>query len=332
LNDIVYRGQVVLDNGNVVRVGDTLKGRIMLDYRGPATAEHVHADVQSSQHNHWAQGQVSSGGSDHGAETPAQAQAYISAISASSCRYAHLFGHNACNSRRQPPTALAWQSDNGGPPYVPFEVDVTIETIPDFPAFYVTFASSVQLKLGISRPEFRRCLIRHRPGADGADAEDAEDAGDADPIEEGLWDPWVPAGASAELPSHQITHMLSATIPITLVNTYASGDVPVHYLAPGAASPLVLARPPPSPQPVAFPPSHAVVRPEPLANTSARMLSDGYTYGYGAGVSPAAQYFAGAYAGLLWDKKRAANLTDKPAGHGGGLGGWGKALAFEGAL
>ena len=303
-------------------LGDTVKGKIALHglVNGSTTAEHVSIKLSSERYNRWAQAQAASGGDVRGFLP----SSYDREVSTSSCQYDHIFG-SGCTWDGYWGSSYPDGTLSQGKQYLDFELKVPEDTIRDFRTYYVTSNTSLVINLDVVYPPpVRRCIF-----GDQDEEEDVELVGETDQHEEDLWDENTPVGqphkagdyelevVRMEIPAtHRSTQTLSAKIPIMLIGTHhldaspPSSSPPVHYLTPGAASPLILASPPSSWEDVVFPVLQPIITPEPIENTTARLLPlppSQAPIQYAR--DPRQHYHSGPYAGLLWKKKMVAEDT-----------------------
>ena len=245
-------------------------------------------DVRSEWNSHWAKTKAASGATSSSQNSCFNAFSHGSEISTTNCEYAYISGDDWEDDRCETRRAGTHQRSklNKEEPHLDFSVKVGEHQVRNFRAYYIAFETSLVLELGVLHaPEVQRC-----PVVDGADL-----------FEESLWDPYVPLdwGGSA---SDESTHTLIARIPITVIGSQSSqanaftNSLPVHYLTPGAPSPLMLARPPVPGKDIVFPALPPVITPESMVNTTQRKWPKD-------GVEPMRNYFLGAYAGILWQKK-----------------------------
>jgi hypothetical protein len=287
--------------------GDTIYGRVTVHrlFNGSSTAKTLSVDVRSEWNSHWAKAKAVSGAGQDNVGSFSQnscfnAFTHGSEISATNCDHAYILGGDREEDRCENERGRTYQHGrlSKEEPHLDFAVKVDENNVRNFRAYYVAFETSLVLELGVLyAPEVQNCMfgreVRVAPIVDGADL-----------FEESLWDPYVPLDQRGST-SDEPTHTLIARIPITVIGSQLSqanaftNSPPVHYLTPGAPSPLMLARPPVPGKDIAFPVFPPVITPESTANTTQRMLP---THNVDT-PDPTQNYFLGAYAGLLWQKK-----------------------------
>lgn len=178
----------------------------------------------------------------------------------------------------------------------------------DFSTYYADFRSALEIQLSVTYPEaVHRCMYPDAKSLANGEVNLTVLGEDPTEPEAGLWDMNTRVGESPRKWHH--TLRLSAVVPISVGSSSSSHPddaSAVHYLTPGAPSPLILARSPLSLASVVFPISEPVVIPEPLENTSARLLQHTSNYHYSSSAEksgPAQHYNSGPYAAVLWKKK-----------------------------
>jgi len=309
-----FGAQVTLEGGSVARAGGTIKGRVAIQRitNGSTTVEGASVFISSERDSHWARAHAASGGNlkafspDSCSFTTSSGQE----ISPSACHYGHVLGDEGICDHQ-------WKSTMGDDKLseenhsLDFEINVFEDMFRDFSAYYVTFKTFFVVHLHVAYPpEIRRCMF-------GEESVEEEPFDDADQYEESLWDEYTPVGQPRSAHRRLATHTLVAKIPITLVGaqhsdaSLLSSPPPVHYLTPGVASPIILAGSPSTPTDIVFPISQPITTPEPLENTTSRMLSPpgGYMECRSDVPDPTRHYNSGPYAGLLWKKKILSELT-----------------------
>jgi len=297
-----------------VRQGDTVTGTVTVHrLNGSSTAKTLSVDIRSQQHSHWASAQVASNGHSSAFSPGAcfNADSYGREISISDCRYAYILGDDTeakCNYGYEPQHNFVVAGEMHR---LDFEVKVPNDIIRNFRTYYATFETSLVIELGFSHPEeMRGCMPAF-----------ATETNDADEFEHRLWHPDYPLD-HPHVVYDELFLPLVARIPITVVGDESSeadafsNSFPVDYLTSGTPSPLVLARSPSSGENIVFPVLSPVITPEPIANTTQRMLSMYNELSWEELSEPTRNYHQGAYVGLLWQKKvlaeRLATHSDAP--------------------
>lgn len=327
-----FEAQIIIDKGNVIqaggsfevawklaytdlsvfRIGQSLKGKMILTNNLPNETPTFRADIYTSEEHHWAHKQLNSAGDGRAFSVNFDSRAvnYYEQISLSSPMYRHIFEDGSASDLRE---HSRWVDDmqlTKDTPFVQFEVAVKENTMQSFDAHYASSRSFLDLTLYVAYPaEVQRC-IRHMRGEDESMA-DASDPITADLArEEGMWDSYTALGKPPSYP--QMTYSLTAKIPIAVIgsNQLAARDsatLPVHYLASDSTpSPVLLTATPSSFDNIAFPLSQPVISVEPVEGTIQRMLSiqtrkflrNAQNY-----ADPTRDYLSGSYAGVLWKKK-----------------------------
>jgi len=307
----IFGAQVTLEGGNVVRQGDTIRGRVIIDRMtsGSSTVQSISASFRSEQDYGWAKAQATLGGDTTAFASGScfSADHYSFEESSYSCDHSFIFsGDNRCETRQILNTASVStprvNTLNEEKPYLDFELDVGKNIIQDFRTYYATYETYLEIQLGIPyAPDVERCMFDEmfkEPLVDEIDGIDL--------VEEGLWDERTPLG-QAKRSSHCMTprNYLVAKIPITLLGAQhptalPSNSVPIHYLTPGVTSPLILAPPFPPLEHIEFPQSQPVITRVPVDKIIQRLPMEGLL---DSPVDPSESYYSMPYAGLLWRKK-----------------------------
>lgn len=281
-----------------------MRGRIIVHpiKNGSTTAEHLYVSISSQREDLWAQTQAALGGNTNSFSpgscfaTDFQGQE----ITTSSWGYGDLLSND---DRYKPLPHIGDCELRERSHYLEFEEYISEDIMRNFRAYYVTFETFLFINLEVAYPP----KVRTSMFGDEVNCNMEEPIGDGDLYGEGLWDEYTSVDQPKEARAYQPTHVLSAKIPITLVGAQHSdagspaSPPPAHYLTPGTPSPLILAGSPPAD--IVFPVSQPVITPEPIENTTSRLLSNGFMENMPGSCDPTRDYFAGPYAGLLWKKK-----------------------------
>ncbi|KAJ7179631.1 hypothetical protein C8R46DRAFT_645950 [Mycena filopes] len=314
----VFVAEVTLDDGNTVRRGERVKGRVTVHAtNGSTKMTHVTVAFASGNDRHWAAKQANAGGDKE---------------------FLDLFcslSPGPRGVRSVEDSAYLFESDNDGrweynsdeygapsnfdrrgrltsaKPYLDFELPISQTAVPDLPSYYNSGVGMIGVFLTVSySPDLAACIRGTDPSQDLT----AED--EASQIEAALWDSYTPV-----VPQEERWNTLELYTMLPLVILGDASERPVqHYLEhPDLPSPVILASP--LQQDIVFPSAHPLIIEEPLANTSARLMrwegtSDPFQSHrnyekprrYRA-PDPAARYNRGDYAALLWKKKLFASAS-----------------------
>ncbi|KAJ7484340.1 hypothetical protein FB451DRAFT_1232200 [Mycena latifolia] len=308
-----FVAEITLEEGNVVKRGLPVKGRVTVHSTGGSTTmSAISVNLRTVLREHWAQAQAAGGGDAgfHNATSPmCKYWGSDQKLDPESDNYMHIFaddddrmGHRlrmlSHSTGSHGSITLAHPSFN-------FEFEIPEGMPVNFATYYAHGETLLKLCLTvIYSEEAATCMA---PAAD-----------DATMTEEGLWDSYTRVGQKVQIQTYHRSLTLQATVPITIVDHAAPADaLPIaHYLTPGLPAP-VLRRGAQVDVP-AFPPARPLVVTEALVNTSARLMqvgsSDPYrmrqqfmnTSRYALNSmypDPTKDYRSGNYAGLLWRKK-----------------------------
>jgi len=281
---------------NLVLAGDTVKGRISIHHliNGSTTANDVSLRIDSERHNHWAKAQANSRGGIGGV-FPGGAF-YNREITTSSCLYGLILGDEIRCSRDWD-LSLYRSVLSEEKQYLEFEVRISEDTMRSFRTYYVSYEASLVIKLCVAYPPVVECCMLRDSAQELIES--------VNRYEEELWHKSIPVRQPHKAQECTTAQTLVAKIPITIIGTQhldagrLSTSLPIHYLAPDATSPLILAA---SPQDhdVVFPLSQPVITHEPIENTTLRLLSPPSRSRNPPGFR---DYTPGTYVGLLWKKK-----------------------------
>jgi hypothetical protein len=282
--------------------GDILKGRVAVHRttNGSTTAERASVFISSERDNHWARAQAASEGNVKAlySDSCFIATSYGREISSSACHYGAVLGDEGKCNREWRSTACDKKLSGEENQSLEFEINIFEDLMRGFRVYYMTFEAFFVVHLHIAYPqEVQYCMF-------GKESVVEEPYDDADQYEEGLWEEYTPIGQPRQPHSRLATHRLVAKIYITLVGTQHSdaslfsSPPPVHYLTSGVASPIILAGSSSTPTDIVFPTLQPIIMPEPLEDTTSRMLSPPGRYmGRRSDVpDPTRHYSSGPYA------------------------------------
>ncbi|KAJ7016019.1 hypothetical protein C8F04DRAFT_622358 [Mycena alexandri] len=307
-----FIAEITLEAGNVVQLGQTLKGRVTVrGTNGSTVMSRISIHLLSLSRDHWAQAQAADGGSAEfydATSSPCYGGGNDWVLNANSTSFDSIF----IDTDNQIFLTKLWvhQELNLTKPYIDFELEVPHDMPVDFASYYSHIESSIRIH--------PHCAVL--PGCGQMHAARASVvldeqilAEDSAKTEEGLWDMYTPIARQAE--SHYYRAMdLRADIPVVVMSNASANSI-AHYLSPGALAP-VLRRGAAAKKPVSFPLVDPVFNVEAPANTSARLLQSGTTDPYQRFQQqmnfarreleipdPTNEYRLGSFAGVLWRKK-----------------------------
>lgn len=220
----------------------------------------------------------------------------VNAISTSACQYGHIFGKDASCAAEDSYVNLRMGSASSGT----FQVQINENAMPNFKMFYATLESFLEIRISVPYPlEVQTCLRGEARG------------GAADMDEEALWDSHTDVDMVE-------TYDLLTRIPVTVlaakqISVNSPSEPPIHYLdLGGVPSPVLLAASPLSIKDVDFPIVKGVFQTRLDEDTLRQMLALPYpSWGYLTWAF-SFDYFAGHYAGVLWEKKSVTGIIGHP--------------------
>ncbi|KAJ6619955.1 hypothetical protein B0H10DRAFT_1131597 [Mycena sp. CBHHK59/15] len=326
-----FVAEVTFEEGNIIQRGSgrPVKGRVTVHSTGGSTTmSDISVSYQTVYREHWAEEQAATGGDDAFSNFTSSTCVYSGgqqALSPVSIAFSSVFETDAYLKGRVQRLHPSRSQVNGpltaAKPYFDFELDVAEDMPIDFPSYYGTGETILQLTLtALYSHDVAKCM-----GAVDELAYDAEDEtalDDAAGTEEGLWDSWTPVGEPRESQRKWRSSIpLRAEMPVTIVGNAPASARPIeHYLKPGVASPVIVAPTAQAHDAIPFPVPQPVVTEEAFVNTSARLMQPGtndpfqaqrlwmnMSRFYGDYPDPTKDYhYHGTgvyYAGLLWRKK-----------------------------
>ncbi|KAJ7698897.1 hypothetical protein B0H17DRAFT_1129452 [Mycena rosella] len=309
----VFVAEVTLEEGNVVRGGQMLRGKVTVHAtNGSTTMSDIRITFRATTNEHWATAQAVTGGDDK-FEPSSQGLGRPVCVD----EYAYVF------KEKDGTTPSVWRSPSLSPslqsrlrvakPYFDFELEVPKSAVPDFSAFYSSVENWLELRLDVLYSQDADICMNGVDGSRCADAEDENPTDDAfEKTEEGLWDSHTPVGQAVEPRNCRRRLYLTGKVRINVLGNISTQSVD-HYLKSGLPSPVILL-----PQAdVVFAVAHPATIVEPIANTSARLLSPqgtfdphqsrlnfyNFTRRAARAPGPSSRYNGGSYTGLLWKKK-----------------------------
>ncbi|KAJ7117687.1 hypothetical protein C8R44DRAFT_200209 [Mycena epipterygia] len=312
-----YVAEVTLEEGNVVRQGQPLKGRVTIhSTQGSTTMDSIQVTVVGIRHDRWAHEQAAAGGdTDFSSSAPCRSSWSNAMLSPDSEDHAHIFDQAIPQWKQtlQHPHRLS-----AAKPYFDFELQVPQATMPEFSSYYGTDQTFLHFGLNVryNSDRVEECKAGGPAVTDFiAETSSMVEPSDRTMAEHALWDEHTPVGQPAYSPNWFAKLNLNVLFPIIVLGDTSSQSVD-HYLTPGLPSPVIL----PARADITFPITHPVVREEPYADTCARLLQPGdpnpVSYflapvPFGSGCEafetpypdPAVVDRAGCYAGVLWKKK-----------------------------
>jgi len=206
-------------------------------------------------------------------------------LSVESCLFQHALrtGEISCDSQFG-----YWYSDRltSVTPQYNFTLNVPNHHPRDFSTYYTDFRTYLDITLSV-RIDSQRTDVTSSSNGQATILEDTVDP------EAELWD---------TKPYRSRVQTIHARVPIKVGNAWVSDPAKpsaIHYVTPGAQSPLILAHPSPALSSIVFPISQPVTTPESLEDTSARLLkslNQSFTI-------RSHQRNSGSYAAVLWKKK-----------------------------
>ncbi|KAJ6591510.1 hypothetical protein DFH09DRAFT_1025314 [Mycena vulgaris] len=310
----VFVAEITLDEGNVIRRGQMLKGKVTVHATNGSTAmSEIQVTFMTGDNQHWAKNQAISGGDEKFSDFLCHRPRSYETLSIDS--HLNIFSEkdddftwvyrDAHPSRRSHLTPTK--------PYFDFELEVPKTAAPDFFSHYSSGEAWLELRLDVLYSRDAAICIDGVNGYIDREA-DERTTDSATNTEEGLWDSHTPIGQPVQSFNWQRSLALTAQVPIVVLSEISTQPVK-HYLQPGLPSPVILA----SQADRVFPVAHPLIIAEPMANTSARLMQSEGTFDpyqshfnfwnrtrrlarYQA-PDPLDRYMAGNYAGLLWKKK-----------------------------
>jgi len=322
-----FAAEITLEEGNVVRKGQLLKGRMTVRATtdGSTTMSDISVNLRTVQRYHWAQAHAAAGGdTEFYNATSGVCQQWIGAqtmLDAESDAFASVFDENEDGWKVRSFELLSSKTAKSiTPPVRPyfdfdFELQVPHDTPVDFASYYNRDENLLDFHLTVLySPDVAKCIDPSTFKL--AEAEDEmSTVDDAAKTEEGLWDTYTRVGKPKDSTSTWHRRLtLQATVPIIVVRDAPPMSV-AHYLTPGALAPVIRSGAQ-AEMPASFPVAQPVFTVEALVNTSARLMQPGTTdpvlrrqqrmnmtrlrrkY-----PDPTRDYRGGEFAGVLWKKK-----------------------------
>ncbi|KAF7979331.1 hypothetical protein HWV62_42745 [Athelia sp. TMB] len=301
--------QIDLAGGSIYHHGDMIRANVTF-YDNTSSISSLWASIGQERNQKWARARAEASGSDaFSAGYRDEHNFGFDLISTSSCRYNYIFGteDHRCSFRKDDFKRL----DTASFQVVGFHLKVDENVVPNFQMHYTDVESFIKITVDIPFPlAVQTCL---NPQQDAPPTSDAEQA------EELMWDTYSPVGRSALYDLLTYEYQLSARIPITILpdgkfSTDTPSEPPRHYLDPeGTPSPVLLTAAPASLAEVAFPMAHPTISAKSVEEIAQRMLDAPVRVSHFDEFSagPADDYYAGSYAGVLWEKKVIAGIREQ---------------------
>ncbi|KAJ7721874.1 hypothetical protein B0H16DRAFT_1601602 [Mycena metata] len=314
----VFRAEVTLPDGNVIKRGQPLKGRVTVHSTEGSTAmSDIGIAFATANDNLWAKRQAETGGDEN-----------YSKLLCEESTTREVISPDAFPAVFQMDTDLHDSFTHGrlsaDKPYVDFELEIKPSVAPDFTSYYTAGEASLRLSLGVLYSADTSVCIEGEKYSTMRAAKKAElAAANTARTMETLWDAHTPVGSHIEDDPSPIDYHrrleLVATVPLVVLGDISARPM-AHYLQPGLPVPIIL---PAHKASGSYQPKFIE---EPLEDTSARLMRSEGTHdptppptrsSFGIGrilpmrfprgtPDPAAHYRTGLYAGLLWKKKLVA--------------------------
>ncbi|KAJ7933832.1 hypothetical protein B0H13DRAFT_683881 [Mycena leptocephala] len=322
-----FAAEITLEEGNVVRKGRPLKGRMTVRAikDGSTTMSDISVGIRTVRRHHWAQAHAAAGGDAefyNATSGVCQQSTGGQTLDTGSDRFTSVFDEDedgwkvrrlgleskTARSIITPPARQYFDFD--------FELQVPHDTPVDFASYYNSDENLLNFRLTVLySPDVAKCIdpvtFKLVEAKDEISTVD-----DAAKIEEGLWDSFTRVGKPKDSTSALRRRLtLQARVPIIVVGDAPPVRAVAHYLTPDAPAPVICngAQADPS---LLFPVAQPVFTVEALANTSARLMQPGSTDPVQVSQQfmnmtrfnkkypdPAQDYRPGEFAGLLWKKK-----------------------------
>ncbi|KAJ7282667.1 hypothetical protein C8J57DRAFT_48792 [Mycena rebaudengoi] len=304
-----FVGEVTLEEGNIIRRGELLKGNIILHaLKDSILLNDISLDTKLMRNDYWAHQQAAADGDqkflvhDFIKHTPSAAE-----LTAQSAPFASMFEQP---NRYYHPSSMSWKRTfEIFPPEKPsfdFEVQIPLDAPVDFLSYYSGRETLLQFTLTTLYSESVAECVEAVDRPRVYDSEDKTPTLDiSERTEEGMWD------IKTHTYRREDQLWLQADMPIHLVGDLVSSSLVEHYLKPGLPSPVIRA----SQDEFVFLPANPVFVEEPHLNTSARLVNADFSQMHWHScipgvLDPTSRYRAGHYAGLPWIE--CSSLIDKP--------------------
>ncbi|KAJ7067834.1 hypothetical protein C8F01DRAFT_1115903 [Mycena amicta] len=314
-----FAAEVIIEEGSVFRVGQQLKGKIIINATtGSTTMSSISVNLNSDLKHQWAIDQADNGGDFNFTQSPGHANNVISGAEQSSIFQEAEDSYKTMLYRLRPTSSGLVNGNNN---VFDFAIDVPEDFFPQFSSHYWSSSANLEIQLTVDYSnKVARCI--HGDSILESSFVDFDEDPKSDDewarIEDGLWDSHTRVGKARRRPGAVGGSLwLHAKVPLVIVGQ-VSAKPAEHYLSPGVQSPAIL----PSSALAVFPLplAHPVIVEEPLANTTARILRPGRSFDphahridsfeyhnwwrQGFKLSdPSLRYNGGDYVGVLWKKK-----------------------------